>query len=294
MKRREIDARFDAIVEFSGVETVPRHAGEALLERHVRAARVLPSPRTSSRRSCSSTRCSRSATPSSSAGVSDGWKSSAAPAGRCLRLAPAAVDRAALRPRDPDRQRPRRRTTARRPRSSPNYLQRRTAPVRSAVWDRGAAPGNDLARILRVRVLPHDGMPPGVVDVRDPSGSRSSSESFATAKPVLPKIKVLDREGGDRVQRDGRRRALARAVAARRYVATAWIPGNLLNEGSVIVEVADLQHRLPEARASRGGVRGGLVRGARSGEGDSARGSFGGSGEGVVRPLLGLDCRTPS
>ena len=41
MTRREITRKFDEIVEFSGVEQVHRHAGQALLERHVRAARVL-------------------------------------------------------------------------------------------------------------------------------------------------------------------------------------------------------------------------------------------------------------
>ena len=46
---------------------LPRHPGEALLERHVRCGSPSPSPPTSSRRSCSSTRCSRSATPPSSA-----------------------------------------------------------------------------------------------------------------------------------------------------------------------------------------------------------------------------------
>ena len=40
MKRREIMRKFDEIVEFAGVERVPRHAGQALLQRHVRAAGV--------------------------------------------------------------------------------------------------------------------------------------------------------------------------------------------------------------------------------------------------------------
>ena len=40
MRRREILRRFDEIVDFAGVERVPRHAGEALLVGHVRATRV--------------------------------------------------------------------------------------------------------------------------------------------------------------------------------------------------------------------------------------------------------------
>ena len=38
MTRKEIDRQFDAIVEFAGRRAVPRHAGQALLERDVRAA----------------------------------------------------------------------------------------------------------------------------------------------------------------------------------------------------------------------------------------------------------------
>ena len=49
MTRKQIDAAIDDIVEFSGLERVHRHAGEGLLERHVRAARLLdrgqPRPR---------------------------------------------------------------------------------------------------------------------------------------------------------------------------------------------------------------------------------------------------------
>ena len=41
MSRAEVRSRFDEIVEFSGLEKLPRHAGEALLERHVHATGVL-------------------------------------------------------------------------------------------------------------------------------------------------------------------------------------------------------------------------------------------------------------
>ena len=65
-----------------GRRAVPRHAGQALLERHVRAPRRSRSPRTSTPRSCSSTRCSPSATPSSSASASARWTTSRAAGAR--------------------------------------------------------------------------------------------------------------------------------------------------------------------------------------------------------------------
>ena len=49
MRKREVDKLFDEIVDFSGVEKVPGHAREALLERHESPARIrgrsAPQPR---------------------------------------------------------------------------------------------------------------------------------------------------------------------------------------------------------------------------------------------------------
>ena len=57
--------------------------------------------------------------------------------------------------------------------------------------------------------------------------------------PFVPGIALANDQGSRRVQRDGHR---ARAGASRcdpgGYISTAWIPGNLLNEGSVVVSVA--------------------------------------------------------
>ena len=50
-RRARSTRKFDEIVDFAEVERVHRYAGEALLERHVRAARRSPWPRTWSRKS---------------------------------------------------------------------------------------------------------------------------------------------------------------------------------------------------------------------------------------------------
>jgi lipopolysaccharide transport system ATP-binding protein len=70
------------------------------------------------------------------------------------------------------------------------------------------------------------------------------------------------------------------------YVSTAWIPGNLLNEGLNSVDVAvcslgamKLHHHAGEREAVSFHVQD-------PGEGDSARGLFIGQWRGVVRPLL--------
>ena len=80
MRTKEIDRRFDEIVAFAGVEQ--------FLDTPVKRSRAActcgsrsPSPRTSTPRSCSSTRCSRSATPSSSRNASARWRTSHRPGG---------------------------------------------------------------------------------------------------------------------------------------------------------------------------------------------------------------------
>jgi lipopolysaccharide transport system ATP-binding protein len=70
------------------------------------------------------------------------------------------------------------------------------------------------------------------------------------------------------------------------YVATAWIPGNLLNEGLATVDVGVVSLHAPKLHPHAG------LSGAVSfhvqdpGDGDSARGLFTGQVKGVVRPLL--------
>jgi hypothetical protein len=70
------------------------------------------------------------------------------------------------------------------------------------------------------------------------------------------------------------------------YAATAWIPGNLLNEGTTTVDIAVCTLHAPKLhqRAQRyEALSFGIVD---PGDGDSARGRFTGQLSGVVRPLL--------
>ena len=133
----------------------------------------------------------------------------------------------------------------------------------------------------------HDGEPPGVVDVRRPVGieidvhgaarrqaASSRRSRCSTRRARSPSTRWTPTSAGYEPSPPGE------------YVATAWIPGNLLNEGSAIVEVGGLQPRLPEARAPRRGHEAVSFEVLDPGEGDSARGRFTGQWRGVVRPLL--------
>jgi lipopolysaccharide transport system ATP-binding protein len=106
---------------------------------------------------------------------------------------------------------------------------------------------------------------------------------------VLPKIKVV--AGGhiafNAMDTDPRWRE---PTSPGEYVATAWIPGNLLNEGLVTVDAAvcsidspKLHHHVSVHEAVSFHVQDPL-------EGDSSRGTFTGHWRGVVRPLLDWTC----
>jgi lipopolysaccharide transport system ATP-binding protein len=149
-----------------------------------------------------------------------------------------------------------------------------------------AAPGNDLAKIMSVRVLPHEGMPPGIMDVRHPIGIEIVFRVLKWGKPVFPKIKVLDRESTiafNAMDIDERWRANS---PPGEYVATAWIPGNLLNEGAVSAEVAICSIDFPKLEHHAAVYEAVSFEVLDAGEGDTARGVFGGQWRGVVRPLL--------
>ena len=148
-----------------------------------------------------------------------------------------------------------------------NYLHQTHSAGTERVWPEESAPGNDLAQILSIRALPHEGMPPGVVDVRRPIGVEIGFKVLREGKPLFPKIKVLDEEGAVAFNAMDTDERWLEPTPPGEYVSTAWIPGNLLNEGIGDRRGRDLQPRLPEAPAPCGGVRGGLVRGARPGRG---------------------------
>ena len=166
------------------------------------------------------------------------------------------------------------------------YLHQAHSAGTERVWEPDAAPGDDLARILAVRVLPHDEMPPGVVDVRRPIGIEIVFRVLRDGKPLFPKIKALDGEGAiafNAMDTDAR---WHRPSAPGDYAVTAWIPGNLMNEGSVIVEAAICSIDFPKLEHHAAVYQAISFEVLDPGEGDSARGVFAGQWRGVVRPLL--------
>jgi lipopolysaccharide transport system ATP-binding protein len=167
-----------------------------------------------------------------------------------------------------------------------NYLHQTHSSGSEREWPLDSAPGNDLAKILAVRLLPHDGMPSGVVDVRRPIGVEIVFKVLREGKPLFPKIKVLDQEAAIAFNAMDTHEHWLRPSPPGEYVSTAWIPENLLNEGSVIVEAAICSLDFPKLEHHAAVYEAISFEVLDPGEGDSARGNFAGQWRGVVRPLL--------
>jgi lipopolysaccharide transport system ATP-binding protein len=166
-----------------------------------------------------------------------------------------------------------------------HYLQTTAGAGSSRTWSDDDAPGDDLVRLYSVRIVDEDGATTDYVDVRRPVGVELRFRVFEQGPPVVPKIKLV--AGGIIAfnAMDTHPRWHDTSPPGE-YVATAWIPGNLLNEGLISVDPAvcsidspKLHHHVSVHEAVSFHVQDPL-------EGDSSRGIFTGQWRGVVRPLL--------
>jgi lipopolysaccharide transport system ATP-binding protein len=168
-----------------------------------------------------------------------------------------------------------------------HYLQSVGGTGASRSWpDPETAPGDGNVLLRSIRVVDESGQLVDAIDVREPVGIEIGFTVRNATLPIFPKIKVFSRDGNVAFNAMDTSNRWRETTPSGDYVATAWIPGNLLNEGLTTVEagVVSLAGMKLFARA--------MVRDAVSfhvqdlGEGDTARGPFAGQWKGVVRPLL--------
>ncbi len=167
-----------------------------------------------------------------------------------------------------------------------HYLQTTAGTGASRTWDDVAsAPGDELVRLLSVRIVDRAGETVDYVDVREPVGIELRFRVLGRGDPVVPKIKLVA-EGRIAFNAMDVHPRWAEPSPPGEYVATAWIPGNYLNEGLMSVDAAvcsihspKLHHHVSVHEAVSFHVQD-------PAEGDSARGTFTGQWRGVVRPLL--------
>jgi|KBSSwiStaDraftv2_1062776.scaffolds.fasta_scaffold151464_2 lipopolysaccharide transport system ATP-binding protein len=168
------------------------------------------------------------------------------------------------------------------------YLQEVGGSQSSRFWpDPDDAPHDESTRLRSIRVVDEGGETIDAVDVRAPVGIEIAFTILRSDGPaVFPKLKLWD----------GRRNVICNALdtdprwaetpAPGEYTSTAWIPGNLLNEGLVTVDAGLVSIGSPKLRPHAGCVDAVSFHVQDPGEGDTARGRFTGQLQGVVRPLL--------
>jgi len=166
------------------------------------------------------------------------------------------------------------------------YLRSGIGTTAAREWaDPNTAPRNDIVRLRAVRVRTEDSRISEAVDIRHPVGIEMEYDVLKPGHVLAPNYHFFNEEGicvfvaGDL---DPTRRGRPRPVG--RFVSTAWIPGNFLSEGSLIVGAAVstmdpvvVHFYEPDAVAFQ--VIDSL-------DGDGARGDYAGPMPGVVRPLL--------
>jgi homopolymeric O-antigen transport system ATP-binding protein len=160
-----------------------------------------------------------------------------------------------------------------------------TSAVRE--WPLADAPGNSSVRLRSVRVVDEEGVTSEVVDVRDEVGIEIAFEVLEAGCTFVPWIDLVNDAGllifsAMNVDPSWRE---PREIGS--CVTTAWVPRNLLNEGTIVVSAS-----LKTFQVGSRPIRQAEVDAAVSfqvvdrADGPSARGDFSGFVRGSVRPLL--------
>jgi lipopolysaccharide transport system ATP-binding protein len=157
--------------------------------------------------------------------------------------------------------------------------------ARREFLDPSTAPGTEVARLRGVRVRTEEGATADVVDIRRPVGLEMVFDVLQPGHVLVPAYS-LSTEAGimafSTFDLDPEWRDRPRPVG--RFTSTAWVPGNFLAEGTLLVNVNLSTHRPRVSHFFRANVI--AFQAVDSSEGDSARGDWDGNIGGVVRPLL--------
>ena len=132
------------------------------------------------------------------------------------------------------------------------YMQAMVATNGERVWhDCGTAPGDEIIRLRSVRVKTKEGQVTDVIDIKSPVGIEMEYEVLQPGYELLVYYHVIFESGVEAFEsndNDPMWRKKPRPVG--RYVSTSWIPGNLLSEGMYFIGPA-IRTRNPEIRRVR-------------------------------------------
>lgn len=153
-------------------------------------------------------------------------------------------------------------------------------------WQGLEAPGGEIARLRAVRVRTEDGHVTEAVDIRKSVGIEIEYEVLRPGYVFMPSFALINEEGVNvcvAIDQDPDWRMRRRNPGC--YTSTGWIPGNLLSEGLLSVNVTLwLLDPIKKIEVHHKDVVGFQV--IDSVEGNSARGDWVGNLPGVIRPML--------
>ncbi len=166
------------------------------------------------------------------------------------------------------------------------YLLDGTDTTAHREWDDpGSAPGGKVVRLRAVRLISEQGAIVEHADIRDRIGLQMEYEVLQGGNVLLPNFRVQNDNGivvFATLDQDQEWRQTPRPAG--RYISTAWIPGNFLNEGTYFVN-CNLLTRHPDVVQFREQEVVSFAVGGNMGPG-TARGDWPGKLKGVVSPVL--------
>ncbi len=167
-----------------------------------------------------------------------------------------------------------------------NYLNSQSETSSEKVWRSSPdAPGNEIARLRRVRVFDEKDNKDSAFDIRRPVFVEITYQVLQNEQILMPSFEIYNEESvcvftSNDLDKTWRNKPRTKGI----YTSTARIPANFLAEGNFFVSVSLATYEpLNVHFAERDAVAFLIID---SLDGDSARGDFGGQINGVVRPIL--------
>lgn len=159
--------------------------------------------------------------------------------------------------------------------------------------DPAAAPGDKVARLRGICTTTSEGDGQAAIDVRQPVGLKMEFDVLEEGHILLPYYDIYNDDGVrafTSIHNDPDWHNRPRPCGP--YKVTAWIPGNLLNEGTYYIRVT---LRTPARKYSPFSERDAIAFTVFDrAEGDSSRGEWVGKLPGTVRPALEWDTEYPA
>jgi lipopolysaccharide transport system ATP-binding protein len=166
------------------------------------------------------------------------------------------------------------------------YLETASGTAAAREWTEPAtAPGNDIVRLRAVRVRNEQGEVSEGIDIRRPVAIEIEYEVVRSGHVLVPNFSFHNEDGICAfTANDLNPRWSTTPRPTGRYVTKAWIPGNFLAEGTLFVSAAVSTMSPVVVHFWERDVV--AFRMIDTLDGDSARGEYGGTYPGVVRPAL--------